>query len=123
MDTAGEIILSLQANTGFDPLAEAEKLIECVEFDRIMATGYGRNLLEVSFDAPTVTEIKAHAKGARVFFPNAQAVLDIGGQDSKAIALFEDGKVKKFEMNEIRVDTVTGSMAPLMLQSVAEIIQ
>lgn len=34
-----------------------------------MATGYGRNLFEISFDAPTVTEIKAHARGARVFFP------------------------------------------------------
>jgi activator of 2-hydroxyglutaryl-CoA dehydratase len=65
-----------------------------------MATGYGCNLFETSFDAPTVTEIKAHARGARALFPGARTVLDIGGQDSKAISLFENGKVKKFEMND-----------------------
>ena len=75
-------------------------MVNAVSFDRIMATGFGRNLFEISFDAPTVTEIKAHAKGARAFFPESKAVLDIGGQDSKTISLFENGKVKKFEMND-----------------------
>ena len=100
VDDSGKIEASLRADTGFDPMAEAEKLIGGVRYDRIMATGYGRNLFEISFDAPTVTEIKAHAQGARAFFPDVQTVLDIGGQDSKAIALFENGKVKKFEMND-----------------------
>ena len=79
----------------------------------IIATGYGRNLFEISFDAPTVTEIKAHARGARAFFPNAQTVLDIGGQDSKAIALFENGKVRKFEMND-RCAAGTGKFLEVM---------
>lgn len=96
----GQIIESLLADTGFDPMDEAKKLIDGLDFHRIMATGYGRNLFEISFDAQTVTEIKAHARGARAFFPRAQTVLDIGGQDSKAIALSESGKVKKFEMND-----------------------
>lgn len=39
------------------------KLLEGVKHDRIMATGYGRHLLEVALDAPTVTEIKAYAGG------------------------------------------------------------
>ncbi len=96
----GDIIINLQTDTGFDPIREAFKLMDGVAFDSITATGYGRNLFELACDAPTVTEIKAHAAGARHYFPDAETVLDIGGQDSKAIALFKNGKVKKFEMND-----------------------
>lgn len=99
-DDAGEITADFQADTGFDPAAEAKKLVDGIRCDQIMATGYGRNLFEISFEAPTVTEIKAHARGARAFFPDTRTVLDIGGQDSKAISLFENGRVKKFEMND-----------------------
>jgi predicted CoA-substrate-specific enzyme activase len=113
---AGEILLSLQTDTGFDPMQEAKRLINGVNYDRIMATGYGRNLFEISFDAPTVTEIKAHARGARAFFPDARTVLDIGGQDSKAIALFENGKVKKFEMND-RCAAGTGKFLEIMAKT------
>ncbi|MGD8837769.1 MAG: acyl-CoA dehydratase activase [Desulfobacteraceae bacterium] len=113
VDESGRMISSLQADTGFDPMAQAEKLIDKLAYDRIMATGYGRNLFEISFDAPTVTEIKAHATGARAFFPAARAVLDIGGQDSKAIALFDSGKVKKFEMND-RCAAGTGKFLEIM---------
>jgi predicted CoA-substrate-specific enzyme activase len=112
----GEIALSLLAETGFDPMQGVVKLINGVVYDRIVATGYGRNLFEISFDAPTVTEIKAHAKGARAFFPRAQTVLDIGGQDSKAIALCENGKVKKFEMND-RCAAGTGKFLEVMAKA------
>ena len=77
---------------------------------------YGRSLFEIAFEAPTVTEIKAHAAGARVFFPEARAVLDIGGQDSKAIALFENGKVRKFEMND-RCAAGTGKFLEIMART------
>ena len=87
VDDSGKIVTSLQTDTGFDPMTAAKDLIHGVAYDCIMATGYGRNLFEISFDTLTVTEIKAHAIGARAFFPNVQAVLDIGGQDSKAIPL------------------------------------
>lgn len=116
VDNAGEIIASLRADTGFDPIAEAKKLIDGVRYDRIMATGYGRSLFEISFDARTVTEIKAHATGARAFFPDAQTILDIGGQDSKAIALFGNGKVKKFEMND-RCAAGTGKFLEIMART------
>lgn len=116
VDDAGKIISSLQTDTGFDPMAEAQKLLDGVDYDRIMATGYGRNLFEISFDAPTVTEIKAHATGARAVYPDTQAVLDIGGQDSKAIALFDDGKVKKFEMND-RCAAGTGKFLEIMART------
>jgi predicted CoA-substrate-specific enzyme activase len=116
VDEVGQIKASFQADTGFDPITEAKKLVDGVSFDRIMATGYGRNLFEISFDAPTVTEIKAHAKGARTFFPDTRTVLDIGGQDSKAISLTENGKVKKFEMND-RCAAGTGKFLEIMAKT------
>lgn len=75
------------------PLHTQGPSLRGVEHDHIMATGYGRHLFEISFDAPTVTEIKADAVGARVLFPEVQTILDIGEQDSKAIALNGEGKV------------------------------
>lgn len=116
VDESGEIISCLQADTGFDPMSEVKNLINGLYYDRIMSTGYGRNLFELSFEAPTVTEIKAHAKGVRAFFPDARTVLDIGGQDSKAIALFENGKVRKFEMND-RCAAGTGKFLEIMAKT------
>jgi predicted CoA-substrate-specific enzyme activase len=116
VDESGEIKASRQADTGFDPITEAQRLVDGISFNRILATGYGRNLFEISFEAPTVTEIKAHARGARAFFPNTQTVLDIGGQDSKAISLFENGKVKKFEMND-RCAAGTGKFLEIMAKT------
>ncbi len=116
VDEAGQIKAGIQADTGFDPITEAKKMVDGVSFDRIMATGYGRNLFEIAFDASTVTEIKSHAKGARAFFPESRAVLDIGGQDSKAISLFENGKVKKFEMND-RCAAGTGKFLEIMAKT------
>jgi activator of 2-hydroxyglutaryl-CoA dehydratase len=59
-----------------------------------MATGYGRNLFEIAFDAQRSPKSRPMPKGARAIFPEKVTVLDIGGQDSKAISLFENGKVK-----------------------------
>lgn len=116
VDETGAILDSLQDDTGFDPITAAKTLTAKVDFDHIMATGYGRNLFEISFDAPTVTEIKAHARGARACFPDARVVLDIGGQDSKAIAMLDSGKVKKFEMND-RCAAGTGKFLEIMARA------
>lgn len=64
----------------------------------LIATGYGRERVEGC--TRTVTEISCHARGARAVFPEARSVVDIGGQDSKAIALDEAGRVLRFEMND-----------------------
>lgn len=63
-----EIIESRQADTGFDPMVQAQTLFDGLQYDRIRATGYGRQLFELSFEAPTVTEINAYAVGARYLF-------------------------------------------------------
>ncbi|RJR51780.1 MAG: 3-hydroxyacyl-ACP dehydratase [Desulfobacteraceae bacterium] len=109
----GKIVESRQSESGFDPLARARVLLEGVRYDRILATGYGRHLFEGAFDAPTVTEIKAYAVGASFLFPGARSILDMGGQDSKAIALGESGKVVKFEMND-RCAAGTGKFLEIM---------
>ncbi len=112
----GIIVEHRQADTGYDPMAEARKMMQGVSYDCILATGYGRGQFEVDFDAPTVTEIKAHAAGARFFFPEAVTVLDIGGQDSKAIAMNSSGRVVKFEMND-RCAAGTGKFLEIMAKS------
>jgi predicted CoA-substrate-specific enzyme activase len=63
-----------------------------------VATGYGR--ISASYADEVVTEITCHAKGAHYFFPNARAIIDIGGQDSKAIKLDSNGNVVDFVMND-----------------------
>lgn len=68
------------------------------QLEFIVATGYGRSSL--SFADRTITEITCHAVGARVLFPEAATVIDIGGQDSKVIRLAADGRVDDFLMND-----------------------
>ncbi|MFX1554802.1 MAG: acyl-CoA dehydratase activase, partial [Promethearchaeota archaeon] len=65
----------------------------------VMSTGYGRNT--VSFADERITEITAHARGVQYFFPEAHSVIDIGGQDSKAIVISKKtGSVIDFNMND-----------------------
>lgn len=64
----------------------------------IIATGYGRE--SVTERTKTVTEITCHARGAHALRPDVRSVIDIGGQDSKAIALDARGMVRKFDMND-----------------------
>lgn len=109
----GRVVGQKQTETGFAPLAKVRELLQDADFDRILATGYGRNLLEISYEAPTVTEIKAYARGAWHLFPGARTILDIGGQDSKAISLADTGRVKKFEMND-RCAAGTGKFLEIM---------
>ena len=64
----------------------------------IVGTGYGRISLPI-FDR-RVTEITCHARGAHHLCPATRTVIDIGGQDSKVIALDEGGMVSDFIMND-----------------------
>ena len=65
---------------------------------RIVGTGYGR--ISLPFADKVVTEITCHARGAVHLFPGTGVVLDIGGQDSKVIAIAPDGSVTNFVMND-----------------------
>lgn len=111
-----KIVEKRQVDTGFDPMTRAKELLEGLEYDRIFATGYGRNLFEISFEAPTVTEIKAYGIGVGNLFQNIGTILDIGGQDTKAIALNDIGKITKFEMND-RCAAGTGKFLEVMARA------
>lgn len=64
----------------------------------IVSTGYGR--VSIPFADENVTEISCHGRGAHYFNPKIRTILDIGGQDSKAIKLNEAGEVTDFVMND-----------------------
>jgi predicted CoA-substrate-specific enzyme activase len=65
---------------------------------RIIATGYGRKSVSIADKA--VTEIMCHAAGARFLDPSVRSLIDIGGQDSKAVVMDENGRVTNFTMND-----------------------
>jgi len=64
-----------------------------------VGTGYGRQLLPFP-EEHIRSEILCHAKGAHHLFPKTRTVLDIGGQDTKAIQMDENGSVTSFSMND-----------------------
>jgi predicted CoA-substrate-specific enzyme activase len=97
---SGEVVSSLERETTPAVREECARLLASVPYDRILVTGYGRNLAEAAFDAPSVTEIKAYARGAEAVLPGCRTVVDIGGQDTKVIAVDGKGRVATFEMND-----------------------
>ncbi len=64
-----------------------------------IGTGYGRQLLPFG-EKHIKSEILCHAMGAHVYFPKTRTVLDIGGQDTKAIQVDKHGLVTSFQMND-----------------------
>jgi len=69
---------------------------EEVEF--IVGTGYGR--YKVTFGNTQVTEISCHGRGAVHMFPDTRTVIDMGGQDTKAISVAASGEIVDFCMND-----------------------
>jgi predicted CoA-substrate-specific enzyme activase len=64
----------------------------------VVGTGYGR--YKVTFGDAQITEITCHARGAHWLFPATRTVIDMGGQDTKAIKVGADGSVLDFSMND-----------------------
>jgi predicted CoA-substrate-specific enzyme activase len=76
---------------------QADAGIHGGEVENVVATGYGRESIE--FANKAVSEITAHAAGVHYLFPDVRGIIDIGGQDSKVIAV-ENGRVMNFLMND-----------------------
>ncbi|MBT7920709.1 MAG: hypothetical protein HN622_00295, partial [Candidatus Marinimicrobia bacterium] len=68
------------------------------EVTYVIGTGYGR--YKVTFGDTQVTEISCHGRGAVHMFPKTRTVLDMGGQDTKAISVSETGEIVDFCMND-----------------------
>ena len=109
----GDVVFSDVIETTFDPLEQCRLLLEDRRFDLLVATGYGRHLAQANFADQTVTEIKAFALGCHSVFPQCRTILDIGGQDTKAISLTPQGKVADFQMND-RCAAGTGKFLEVM---------
>lgn len=103
----GTVLASALAPAGVDgpavaggliPRACNEARISPAEIGYTVVTGYGR--VRFSDADAEVSEITCHARGARQLVPGARTVIDIGGQDSKVIALDGQGRVADFCMND-----------------------
>ena len=113
----GEIIKTLLLNTGFSSRKTAEEIYVTLATDGItrenakyVASGYGR--ISVPYADDVVTEITCHGKGAYFLFGEDGTVIDIGGQDTKGIAL-KNGRVMKFIMND-KCSAGTGKFLEVM---------
>jgi len=80
-------------------VAAKEATASTIEEVRTVGTGYGRARLPFPKDRIR-SEILCHGLGAHAMFPKTAAVLDIGGQDTKAIQVDAEGIVTSFQMND-----------------------
>ena len=89
--------VSRAAQRGFEEAARSAGL-EPKRISFVVGTGYGR--YKVAFGDQQITEITCHARGAHFLFPETRTVIDIGGQDTKAIKVGKKGEVIDFSMND-----------------------
>lgn len=92
----GANVVSAAENAFAETLKEAGLREEEVEY--VIGTGYGR--YRVTFGNTQVTEISCHGRGAAHMFPNTRTVVDMGGQDTKAISVSPTGEIIDFCMND-----------------------
>jgi len=109
----GDIRDSLILKTGANPLRRCQELLAGRSYERLVVTGYSRHLVAPAVGGEVVSEIRAHAVGARHLYPDCRTVIDIGGQDSKATLMSVNGEVQKFEMND-RCAAGTGKFLEVM---------
>lgn len=113
----GDIAEKLVMPTGFSSVEAADEVAKRLQqagYDAnelpVVATGYGR--IAVPYANKVVTEITCHARGAWALFVEDGTVVDVGGQDTKAIGLAA-GKVRKFVMND-KCSAGTGRFLEIM---------
>jgi len=101
----------ITARTVMDEAIEKAGLSSLEDLDYIVGTGYGR--LKIPFANENVSEITCHASGAHWLSPTVRTVIDIGGQDCKAMSINEKGMVNEFVMND-RCAAGTGKFFEMM---------
>lgn len=107
MEESAGIVVRALVDTGANVVKAAENAyrLACREarldprdVGYVVGTGYGR--YKITFGNTQITEISCHARGAHFIFPNTRTVIDMGGQDSKAISIGADASVLDFVMND-----------------------
>ena len=81
-----------------EAVSQIPELHSIEDLGYLIGTGYGRN--KVPQAQENISEISCHAMGVHVTDPSVKAIIDIGGQDVKGIAVDTDGTVKTFAMND-----------------------
>ncbi len=102
-EVVGRALIGTGANVTKAAENAFEKALEDARIPResvgyVVGTGYGR--YKVTFGDAQITEITCHARGAQVLFPGTRTVIDMGGQDTKAIKIGPGGEVLDFCMND-----------------------
>lgn len=109
LDEAGRIAASVTSRSRIHPVKSAQAALEEAvsqvadlasvrDLAYLVGTGYGRN--KVPFADENISEISCHAMGVHLANPDVHAIIDIGGQDVKGIAIDTDGTVLNFAMND-----------------------
>jgi len=107
LDETRRIVSRSLVDTGANVTRAAERAfqealqadgVRDLEVEYVVGTGYGR--YKVTFGNTQVTEISCHGRGAVHMFPKTRTVLDMGGQDTKAIRVAPTGEIVDFCMND-----------------------
>jgi predicted CoA-substrate-specific enzyme activase len=107
VDERRRIVARALTDTGANVIRAAEQAFQQAlaagdlreeEVEYVVGTGYGR--YKVTFGNTQVTEISCHGRGAVHMFPNTRTVVDMGGQDTKAIRVAPTGEILDFCMND-----------------------
>lgn len=109
LDENGKIAAAVTKRSRINPVLSAKDALDeavsqvdglnsAEELTYLIGTGYGRN--KVPFADENISEISCHAMGVHVTDPSVKAIIDIGGQDVKGIAIDTDGTVLNFAMND-----------------------
>lgn len=115
-----EIIITKKIPTSAYPKESMDTLYQELVSDEVVytvATGYGRDLLQEA--NKKITEITCHGKGATFLCPNTRFIIDIGGQDCKAIALDRDENIVDFLMND-KCAAGTGRFVEVMMRTLGK---
>ncbi len=119
----GEILASAVTRAGTKPKESAERVLDIAltmaglrrdDIQYAVGTGYGKD--QIPFVNQSESEISCHAKGAWWRMPSARMVIDIGGQDAKAIKMDENGAIVRYVYND-KCASGTGRFLEVMAEA------
>lgn len=118
----GVLVAKKLLQTKGNPKAAMAEILATLNYEPkilLTSTGYGRQLITADY---VITEITCHAEGVRRLDPEIEQMIDIGGQDCKAIKMNAKGNVLDFNMND-KCAAGTGRFVDVMMGILGEEIE